>query len=83
MQDGGKRGAFDAVVQTDLDVVDDAQVTEQPDVLERPCDSGFVDLHRVHSVSVLTVEENRPGCWLINFRKQVEDRSLARAVWAD
>ena len=82
-EEGGGQIVPQGLVQTDLDVVDDAQFLEQADVLEGAGHAHPVDLIGLLARRGHPVDQDGAAGGLINVGQQVEDGGLARAVGAD
>ena len=70
-------------MQAHLDVVDDAQVLEQPDVLEGAGHPHPVDLVGLFAGGGHAVQQDGAPAGLVDVGQQVKDGGLARAVGAD
>ena len=71
------------VVEGDLDVLEDRELREQADVLERARDAALRDLIRLEADDALALEGDAARRRLIDARQHVEGRRLARAVRPD
>ena len=81
-EEGGGQIVPQGLVQTDLDVVDDAQFLEQADVLEGTGHAHAVDLVGLFAGGGHPVDQDGAAGGLVNVGQQVEDGGLARAVQA-
>ena len=67
------------IVQTGLYIIQHRQILKQTDILECSCNTGLVDLNRMHaSGNVLPVEQNTSGIRLVYTGQQIEYRRLYR-----
>ena len=78
-----KRGIRLLIVQADLHVILDSEVTEKADVLERAGNAHAVDLLGRFAGGVHAVKQNGAAGRLIDLGKEVKNGGLARAVRAD
>lgn len=67
-------------MHTDLNVIENAHALKQANVLERPCNAAFVDLHRRLARDVRAVKEDRARSGLVNARQHIEHGGFSRAV---
>ena len=81
-----ERGAqivLHGLVETHLDVVDDGQVLEQADILERTGHAHPVDLIGLFTGGGHPIDEDGASGGLVDVGQQVEDGGLTGAVGAD
>ena len=81
--DAGEHAVVYLVVHAELDVVLNAEVVKQADVLEGARHAELVDLRGVHAVGVYAVDHDSAARRLVDLGEEVKDRGLARAVRAD
>ena len=82
-QDSGERIVPHVVVVAGPHVVEDRQVVEEADVLERSRDARLVDVHHALAGGVLAFKEDLAAGGLVDLGQEVEDGRLAGAVGAD
>ena len=82
-EDRGGGGVFHFFVQRDQHIIQNGQIAEQADVLERAGDTHVVDFDRGLPCRGDAIEQNTPARRLVDIRQEVEDRSFARTVRAD
>src|SRR5262249_40681493 len=70
-------------VAADEEVLQDARMLEELDVLKGAGDAAAGDLVRRRAGDVLVLEDDAPRRALVDAAHQVEDRALAGAVGAD
>ena len=78
-----RHAVFHVEMIGDLDIVQDRQVGEQPDVLEGPGDAPLRDLVGFETDQAFAVELHLARCRFIDAGHQVESGGLAGAVRAD
>src|SRR5437763_3322266 len=83
VQHRGRAGVLVVDMAADLDVVEDRQLLEQPDVLERARQAEGGDVVRLASPRRLAVDEDLAVGGLIDAGEHVEDGGLSGAVRAD
>jgi hypothetical protein len=79
----GREAAAHQVVPAEQEVVDERQLREQAQVLERPADPQLRHPNRPLAHQFVPVEPDRAGARPIDRGEAVEDRRLAGAVGAD
>ena len=81
--EGGSQIVLHGLMQAHLDVVDDRQLFEQADVLERAGHAHPVDLIGLFAGRGHSIDQDGAAGGLVNVGEQVENGGLARAVGAD
>src|SRR5699024_2212144 len=77
------KAVFDFVVETDLDIVQHAQLFKQADVLEGARDPHLIELIGFEPLGDHTVDHNAAAGRRIDIGQQVKDSGFSRAVRAD
>ena len=79
----GSKVIFRFVVQADQNVIENCQITEEADILERAGDTELVDLSGGFIGGIDAVKQDRAARRLIDLGQKVENRCLSGTIRAD